>query len=367
MTTGMNASNARRLGKLLHPARQDMLVAGVEQMTPSAKCYTLKSATGAELAFFEPGCYLPVFVEIDGNLVERPYGISSSPREAEAGVYKIVVKQAVGGYVSTHILENWKVGDRVVLGSPQEAEVHRRLRDGDEIIALAGGVGITPFHSMAKALAEGDADYNLTVFYGANTREELFYQDEWASLANQARGRLKVVPVIAFEEVPGCEHGFITLDIIKRHADAENATFFICGPGPMVAAMKRELAPLNLPRRRMRISLNGDGEFNHGDTAGQEGLAARACTLRVHMGGETHEVPAKTDETILVALEKAGLQPAVRCRSGACGFCRAALIVGEFTLATDEAGVRKMDAHFGFIHPCCSYPASDMELVVQRA
>lgn len=361
MANSMSITNARRLGKLLHPARQEMVVAEVVELNETTKMYTLKSAAGRELAYFEAGCYIPVFVELDGNVVERPYGISSSPREAEQGVYKIVVKQAVGGYVSTHILEHWKVGDAVVLGSPREADVHVPLRDGNRIIALAGGVGITPFHSMAKAVAEGDGDYELCLFYGANTADELLYRDEWDALVEMAGGKLRVVPVIANEEVEGCESGFITLDIIKRHADVEGATFFICGPGPMVEAMKRELAPLELPRRRTRISMIGDSEFNHRQASGE------AFQITVHMGGETYQVPAPASETILVAIEKAGLQPAVMCRSGVCGFCRSMLVSGDFTLATEETGVRFMDKHFGFIHPCCSYPASDMELVVQRA
>lgn len=361
MASSTGISNARRLAGLLHPARQQMVVAEVEVMNGSTKMYTLKSAEGRELAYFEAGCYIPVFVEIDGNVVERPYGISSSPREAEQGIYRIVVKQAAGGYVSTHILQNWSVGQRVVLGAPLEAEVHRPLRDGDTIIALAGGVGITPFHSMAKAVAEGDAPYRLCLIYGANTWDEYLYKDEWAQLEQASEGKLKVVPVIANEDVEGCERGFITREIIERHADVQNATFFICGPVPMVAAMKRELAPLGLPRRRMRISMAGDSEFNH---VVEDDAAFR---LTVHMGGKTHHITALAHETILVAIEKAGLHPAVACRSGLCGYCRSMLVKGDFTLATDVTGVRGMDKHFGFIHPCCSYPASDIEIVVPRA
>ena len=107
--------------------------------------------------------------------------------------------------------------------------------------------------------------------------------------------------------------------------------------------------------------MNGDSGFNHNDKKMEE------YKLTVHMGGETYEISAKSNETILVAIEKAGLKPAVYCRSGICGFCRSMVVKGTFELATDETGVRKKDQYFGFIHPCCSYPASDLEIVVQRA
>lgn len=361
MATSMNMSNVRRSAKLLRPIRQEMVISQVEDMGAGVKCYTLRLASGAELTHFEAGCFIPVFVELGGNMIERLYAISSSPREAKTGIYKIIVKQTAGGYVSTHILENWKLGDKVTVGAPQLTEVHRHLRTGDEVVAIAGGVGIAPFHSMAKSLAEGDSDYTLTLFYGANTYSELLYQDEWAELEARAAGRLKVVPILANEEIEGCETGSVTLELIRRYANPEEAIFFICGPGSMVAAMRRELAPLNLPRRRLRFSFSGDSEWDRresSDTIHQ---------LTIRMGGEVHRIPAREDETILVALEKAGLEPAAYCRSSICGFCSSTVIEGSYILATDEDGVRTMDRRHGSIHVCCSYPTSDMELVVRRA
>lgn len=359
----MNAdmTNAKRLATLLHPARQEMVIADIVKYNDTTKMFVLKSAEDKELAYFEAGSYIPVFVEIDGNVIERPYGISSSPKESEEGIYRIVVKEAVGGYVSTHILQNWKAGDKVTLGSPKESEGFNPIRDSRNLIALAGGVGITPFYSMAKAVADGTDDHDLTLFYGANTYDEMLFKDEWKALEEQSGGKFKMIPVIANEDVPGCEQGFITLDIIKKYAEPETASIFISGPGPMINAMNKALAPLGLPKKRIRISMNGDGGFNHGKEDKTE------YKLKVHMAGDTYEMTAKANETILVAIEKAGLRPAAYCRSGICGFCRSMVISGDFTLATDETGVRKMDKHFGFIHPCCSYPASDLEIVVQRA
>lgn len=358
----MTMANSKRLAGLLHPDRQKMVIDEVVSLNESSKLYVLRSAEGKELAYYEAGSYIPVFVNIDGNEIERPYSLCSSPKEAENGVYKIVVKAAgSGSYVSTFIVENWKKGDVVSFGSPKEAEVFNPIRDSKNVIALAGGVGITPFRSMAHAVADGDNDHALTLIYGANTMDEVLFRDEWKELEEKSGGRFKMVPVIANEDVEGCEKGFITLDIIKKYADVTDATFFISGPPPMMRAMDKALAPLELPRKRVRISMNGDGGFN------LHQKDAASYKLTIHMGGETFTGSARADETILVAIEKMGLKPAAWCRSGICGFCRSYVVSGDFKLATDETGVRKMDKHFGFIHPCCSYPSSDLELVVQRA
>ncbi len=187
----------------------------------------------------------------------------------------------------------------------------------------------------------------------------MLFRDEWKGIEEQSAGRVKVIPVIADEECEGCEKGFITLDIIKKYADPEDATFFISGPPAMVKAMDKALAPLGLPRRRIRISANGDSGFRKPEKK-------EKYTLTIHMGGKTYTTQALAGETILTAIEKAGLKPAAQCRSGICGFCRAMLISGNYETADCEAVLRKGDQKFGFIHPCCSYPSSDIEIVAQR-
>lgn len=360
MAFSMNASNARRPSKPSQGFRQNLVVAEVSTLGEDLARFTLKPADNGGLAPFEAGSLLPVFVTIGGSEVRQSYGISSSPRQAEAGEYEILVKRTAGGYVSAFILENWQAGDCIVAGAPRETEVHRHMEDGCEIVALAGGMGVPPFHSMAKALAEGDVDYRLTLFCSADAPDGLLYRDEWRELEAQAEGKLKVVPVIASGEAEGCERGPITCEMVMRHADISEAMLFICGPGPMVAQLRKELAPLNLSRRHLRFSFSGDGEWRRSPSSD----AIHQLTVRT--GGETHIVAAREDETILTALEKAGLRPPAYCRSSICGFCQSTVTEGSYILATDEDGIRTMDRRHGSIHTCCSYPTSDMELVIPR-
>ena len=195
-----NTPNANRLAKLLHPNRQNMVIADICAYNETTKLYVLKSADQKELAYYEAGSYIPVYVEIDGNVVERPYSLCSSPKEAEEGIYKICVKANDNGYVSTHIVNTWKIGDHVVFGSPLVAEVYNPSRDKDHVVALAGGVGVTPFLSMAKAIVDGDNDHKLTLIYGANTYEELLFKEEWKKLELASNGKFKMIPVIANEK-----------------------------------------------------------------------------------------------------------------------------------------------------------------------
>jgi len=72
----------------------------------------------------------------------------------------------------------------------------------------------------------------------------------------------------------------------------------------------------------------------------------------------------RADETVLVALERAGIEAPSHCRSGECGWCRSRLVSGDvFTPESLEAR-RKADLKAGYIHPCCTYPLSDLMIEI---
>ena len=68
--------------------------------------------------------------------------------------------------------------------------------------------------------------------------------------------------------------------------------------------------------------------------------------LTVHIRDERYVLEARNDETLLVALERAGIPAVSRCRSGACGFCHSRLIGGEFAIYNHEDHRRAADIKF---------------------
>ena len=49
---------------------------------------------------------------------------------------------------------------------------------------------------------------------------------------------------------------------------------------------------------------------------------------------------------------------------GQCGWCHSRLVSGEVFIPDEADGRREADKKFGWIHPCCTYPLSDIELDV---
>lgn len=93
-----------------------------------------------------------------------------------------------------------------------------------------------------------------------------------------------------------------------------------------------QLAALDMARRQVRWELAGAVE----DITAERGypLEARGRTfkLSVRIGGAETTVLISAEESVLTALEWAGLAPDSQCRSGECGFCRSLLQSGQCRL-----------------------------------
>ena len=72
-------------------------------------------------------------------------------------------------------------------------------------------------------------------------------------------------------------------------------------------------------------------------------------------------------DSVLQLLEKNGISAPARCRSGECGWCHSLLISGEIYSPKHMEFRRMADKQFGFIHPCCSFPLTDLVIDVPEA
>lgn len=344
------------LAKRLHPAAQYLKIAEIVQETHDAKSFVLvpdEEAGTRELAPFKAGSYINVRTTLAGSVARRTYSLSSSPKEALEGKYRITVKLKEGGFLSAWLHNEAKVGDKLTATEPGGHVTHSGIRDCKKVVALAGGSGITPFMSMAKAIDEGTEDFEMTLLYGARTEADLVFRADFDAIAARCP-KVKVVYVLSEEQKEGFEAGFITAELIKKYAGAEQFSIYAVGPGAMCDFLDRELPKLGLAQKFIRMERTEDV-----CDAGE----VKDYTLTVHYRDELHTIPARSDETVLTAFERAGLAVNNKCRVGYCGFCRSRLVKGEYHANRYER-LRIADKQFHYFHPCCSYPMSDMEIEV---
>lgn len=368
-TVPQSVFNANILAKKLHPTVQHVKIAKVVPHG-DAKSFTLVPDTAkgtTEMAYFRASQYVSVSLNIDGATVNKPYTIRSNPKDAlgsENTSYTLTIKLTNPSYASKYILENWKEGDCVDISGPLGDFYYQNLRDAKHVIAIAGGSGITPFYSMAAAIVDGIEDFDMTILYGSRTADGILLKDEIEELAAKSNGRVKVVHVLSHEEKEGFEHGFMTAELVKKYAPEGDYSVFMCGPKAMYTFCEGEMKKLGLPKRRYRMEMSGDylGAANNADFPAEK--KDDEFKLTVVIKGEKQVVPCKASESLLWAMERAAIKAPSHCRSGECGWCHSRLISGDVYIPEDADGRRLADKKFGWIHPCCSFPMSDVELEV---
>lgn len=359
----LNDYKPNAIASLIHPEKQFVIVSEVIELTDSSKLFKLipdKDLGATRLAPFKAGNCISVEAEIEGQKYLRPYSISSSPLE---GYYEIIVKKTNGGIVSNYLHENIKVGDELVVSGPFGEFTYNPLRDAKTVIGIAGGVGITPFRSYIKAITDGAEDFNLILFYGIADPKDIVCRDELDKLA--LHDNIKIIYVMSGDSnVPeGFEKGFVTAELIKKYAPEGDYSVFVCGPDVMYRYLDEELRKLNLRRKFIRFDYRGEPlspemEADYVPADGEK------YSVLVHFRGVITKIMCDADETILKALEKAGIYVPTRCMSGACGFCRTKLISGNYYMPENRDGRREADRMFGYIHPCSTFPRSDMEIML---
>ena len=339
-----------KVAKSIHPKEQNLVISRIEEHGDIAKSYYFKSEA-APLAYFKAGQYLTFKLEIGSSVVTRSYSIASSHASALNGEYQITVKRIADGFVSDYILDNWSVGDEVIAYAPEGNMTYSPLRDAKSIVAIAGGSGITPFLSLARAIDQGDEDCSLTLLYGCRTSDEILFKAELDSLAEKNE-KINVVYVLSHSDEDGYEKGFVGADIIKKYAPAESYSIFVCGPGGMYKFLEAELPKLEIERKYIRFEV-----FSSGKKVDEE---TKEYNITVVNRGSETTIKASSNETVLCAFERAGIEVPARCHTGECGFCRSKLVTGKVYIPEGEDKRRIADMQFNFIHPCCCYPESDL-------
>ena len=356
------------LAKALHPKKQFLKVAEVIERAEDCKSFVLvpdeEKGTKA-LAYFGAGKYLTVFEEIEGMKITRAYSISSKPKDSLEGRYMLTIKRVDGGLMSNYILDTWEVGRSVTVSAPEGHFEYQPLRDAKNVICLAGGSGITPFISMAGAVIDGDEEFNMTLIYGSRNRENILFYDELEEIRKS--GKVNVVHVLSDEETEGFEKGFITAELTKKYApENEPYSIFICGPQGMYEFLDKEIAKLGLEKKYVRHEMFGEFR-NPSSQPDYPSDVPETVSITVTIQDETTTVTGSTNDTVLQILEKNGIAAPARCRSGECGFCHSHLLSGKVYVPKALEYRRLADFKFGCIHPCCSFPLTDLVINVPVA
>ena len=229
------------LGSLL-VRRRRYRVTGVNRLDDNVTEFEL-ALVGEPLAF-TPGQFVfvcfhsPALDEQFGPLLRNqfhPFSITSAPDEE---TLRITVK-AVGDY--TRAMRLLEPGAEAVVEGPY-GSFGSLDTTNDRQIWIAGGIGVTPFLSMARS--SNGAGPAVDFYYCVESEREAQFLDELGSIARE-REDFRVVLVARDTD------GFLTADrLAAENDDLASADVLICGPPAMIDSLRPQLAASGVARER---------------------------------------------------------------------------------------------------------------------
>ncbi|MFX1410539.1 MAG: flavin reductase family protein [Promethearchaeota archaeon] len=353
----------------IHPEKQILQVSDVQQISHDTKLYRFVSANPKKLlAPFRAGQYIGLTVEVNGVRTSRPFSLVSSPNQL--AYYELGIKRKEGGFVSPYILDNIKVGDILEATEPMGNLCYNRIFHGKDLVFIAGGSGITPFISMIRNISERMLNLNVWLIFGCLTEKDILFRDELKDIqARRSNIRIKyILSEPGSEWIGAC--GFITKEeILKEIGSAVDKYFYVVGNRPMYFFIEEQLKAMGVAKHRIIYEAFGVPDDITGVMGWPEDIDNKkqvSISVEFIKQGkslkETFE--ASCTEPLLNSLERQkelGLVINNSCRSGACALCRTKLISGK-VFVPPEVTIREIDQEFGFIHPCVSYPLTNIHL-----
>lgn len=332
--------------------REDILhviIKDIISETEDTKSFILvpnKEKGTSELPPFKAGQYISLKLEINGEYATRAYSISSGP---DKNYYRITIKKVPNGLVSNFMFNEANIGDTLEISRPTGVFGYNKIRDEQNVIAIAGGSGITPFISLAEAIVDGKEDCDLTVIYSVKTENDIIFAEEIKEI-NAKSKRVKILITLTKEEKEGYLTGRINKEMLEPYIKEFN-TVLMCGPEALYETMNDILNEFNIPEKCVRYE-NFFSEYKP--------TSIETYNLKVILKNDFVLTECHSNETLLVSMEHAGIKAPSSCRVGICGFCRSILLEGKVKMVGGDLKTAEKDNDY--IHPCVSYPESDIVL-----
>ena len=220
------------------------VIASIADLKDDVTEYTFR-LQDADAPTIEAGQFILVKVP-EEDAMFRAFSISGY--DAAKGEIRVTIKKVPHGYGTTLIERGYSVGDQVELEGPLGRELIVD-RTADELVLVAGGIGITPFLPILHDLKENTGNgKKVSLIYGVNKSHEFLYQEEFQAIAEDYP-EFEFIPVVAFEEDYPGEKGFVT-DVLKKK-DLTGSKIYMCGPGPMMDATMKVFGDLNVPEENI--------------------------------------------------------------------------------------------------------------------
>jgi ferredoxin-NADP reductase len=325
---------------------------------------------------FVPGQFLTFTAAVDGKTIRRSYSIASPP--TRTSYVEITVKREDDGEFSRYLHDRVSVGDTLQVRGPSGAFTF----DGgnaDSIVLIAGGVGITPMMCVIRYLTDMTWPGEIFLVCAVRNTEEFIFREELEYLQRRWPKLHVAATVGARSEGTtwmGLEGQLSKDAIVHAVPGIEKRRIHLCGPPPMMDAIRRVLAELGVPPEQIKTEAFGPAtglvppprpsppppppasvtqllqKVETDDVlSGAREAEAGPATATLSFARSGKAAPLPPDKTVLEVAESIGVPIDYSCRVGTCGICKTKLLAGQVSMEVQDA-LTDEDKSSGVILAC---------------
>ncbi len=299
-------------------------VTAITQVTPLIKHFVLKASDGSQLPAFSGGSHVIVVMKGASRVHRNPYSLLSSPSDLSS--YEIAVRRADptrGGSVFMH--------DHVTVGMQLEIAHPVNLFQLDKLarkhVLFAGGVGITAIAAQLEDLKMGSVHYEL--HYSVRGPEHAAFADR---LVKRHGDRVRIYHDSADQRID--IEGLVAAQPLGTHV-------YVCGPTPMID--------------RVIASARAAGWANSHIHWEQFSAPPVGEPFDVFLQRSNITLSVPPDQSLLEAIEDAGIDAPYLCRGGVCGECKCRVLEVDGVLVHNDNYLSSEEKASGaLIMPCVS-------------
>ena len=350
-----------------------LTVAAVEPETDSAIKVSFDVPEALREVFtYQPGQYLTLESQIDGETVRRSYSICSGINDA---AMQVAIKRVEGGVFSNYANDSLKCGDTVQVMPPQ-GSFFTPLDPGQarNYLFIASGSGITPVISNIRSILEEEAGSRVTLLYGNQRSNTIMFRESLSFLKSRYMTRFHWVNILSREDqgadvlngrLNNRKGGELNQGLVDLESFDE---YFICGPESMISEVSRGLRSVGATEDNIHYELFASSaedaravvEKHH---ARAKEYGGKTSDVTVVMDGRSSQFELSADgENVLDAGINQGLDLPYSCKGGVCSTCKAKLLEGEVDMDITH-GLEAAELEQGFILTCQAHPISDKVVV----
>ena len=198
-----------------------------------------------------PGQYADLLVP---GVVEHPrsYSFSNAPATEKHKHASFFIRKVKGGELTEWLHSGNRVGQKIVLNGPHGSFYLRKL--SGPTVMVAGGSGLAPIRALLQQIVEDGIATDVTLIFGARTRQDLYCLDEIEKLGSAVKGKFKFLPVLSVEKNSDGWHGAVgnCPDAISAEMlDFKTSQAYLCGPPVMVDAAINRLKSIGLDEKQI--------------------------------------------------------------------------------------------------------------------